>query len=88
MKDLVSLVEYYINMVTLSKDIDCCYKDKVTLHNIANIINSLSDKKVKIDNNRFNYQSYIGSENELTIKTIGLREGIKNTYKIIKHGME
>ena len=49
---------------------------------------SESDKKVKINNNRFNYQSYIGSENELPIKTIGLREGIKNTYKIIKHGME
>ena len=88
MKDLVSLVEYYINMVTLSKDIDCCYKDKVTLHNIANIINSLSDKKVKIDNNGFNYKSYIGSQNELPIKTIGLKEGIKNTYKIIKYGME
>lgn len=87
MQDLISLVQHYMHMITLPKEIDCCYPDKVTLYNIANLINSLSDQKSKINIHEFNYESYIGSQNILPIKTIGLEQGIKNTYKILNNGM-
>ena len=52
------------------------------------MINDLSDTKSKINIHKFSYQSYIGSQNPLPIKMIGLKQGIKNTYKIIKNGLE
>ena len=40
MKDLISLVDYYIHNDGI-KDINCSYEYKYTLSNIANIINQL-----------------------------------------------
>jgi len=48
MQDLVNLVDHYIINSDLQKEINCCYDQKYTLMNIANIINSLDDHKVKI----------------------------------------
>ena len=81
MKDLISLVEHYMHMINLPKEIDCCYEEKLTLYNIANMINDLSDTKSKINIHKFSYQSYIGSQNPLPIKMIGLKQGIKTLIK-------
>ena len=58
MKDLISLVEYYIQNSNLPKTVDCSYKEKHTLMDIANYINTLSDYKVPIiveDSNKFEH---------------------------------
>jgi GDP-L-fucose synthase len=82
MKDLVSLIEFYILNNNLDKEIDCCYTDTMALSGIASIINNLSDKKVPINYNNLNTTNpYIGKVTELPIKTIGLKQGIFNTYK-------
>jgi len=85
MKDLVSLVEYYIENDNLEKIVNCSYETKNTLVNIANFINSLSDYNVPINiGNKDTLDFYCGNSN-LPIKTIGLEQGIINTYKILKN---
>lgn len=85
MDDLCSLVEYYIKENNPPKEIDCCYKDKVTLFNIAQYINSISDFKSKIKLESHSYDHYIGPKINLPIKVIGLEEGIKRTFKTINN---
>ena len=85
MDDLCSLVEYYIKENNPPKEIDCCYKDKVTLFNIAQYINSISDFKSKIKLESHSYDHYIGPKIKLPIKVIGLQEGIKRTFKKINN---
>ena len=85
MDDLCSLVEYYIKENNPPKEIDCCYKDKVTLFNIAQYINSISDFKSKIKLESHSYDHYIGPKINLPIKVIGLEEGIKRTFKRINN---
>jgi len=82
MKDLISLVEYYIQNSNLPKTVDCSYKEKHTLIDIANYINTLSDYKVPIiveDSNKFEH--YCGTHHGLPINEIGLFEGINQTAK-------
>jgi hypothetical protein len=82
MKDLISLVEYYIQNSNLPKTVDCSYKEKHTLMDIANYINTLSDYKVPIiveDSNKFEH--YCGTYHGLPINEIGLFEGINQTAK-------
>lgn len=84
MEDLINLVDYYIINNDMQKEINCSYKEKYTLEHISEIINTLDSYKVEIDlfdNN--NSQFYIGQSN-LPIKTIGLEEGIKNTFRKLK----
>ena len=50
MKDLVSLVKFYIFNNNLKKEINCTYSETLTLLDIANYINTLSDYKVEIPN--------------------------------------
>jgi len=83
-KDLVSLVDYYIQNSELKKEINCSYEYKYTLSNIANIINELNDYKVPIHiDSKDKLEFYCGVHNEFPIKTIGLIEGIKQTYKLL-----
>jgi UDP-glucose 4-epimerase len=85
MKDLVSLIEFYILNENLDKEIDCCYNDTMALSGIASIINNLSNWKVPINfDNSKPTSSYIGKNNELPIKTIGLEQGIKNVFEELK----
>jgi GDP-L-fucose synthase len=82
MKDVILLVKYYIQNSNLPKTVDCSYKEKHTLIDIANYINTLSDYKVPIiveDSNKFEY--YCGTHHGLSINEIGLFEGINQTAK-------
>ena len=84
MKDLISLVDYYINNDNLPKQIDCSYSKLYKLSDVANIINSLGDYKVdiKIENNELGL-TYCGESNML-LDFIGLEQGIKEIYNKLK----
>ena len=85
MKDLVSLIEFYILNNNLDKEIDCCYTDTMALSGIASIINNLSNWKVPINTNILKpTDSYIGKFNELPIAYLGLEQGIKNVFNELK----
>ena len=83
MKDLVSLVEYYILNENLPSEVNCSYNEKYTLSNIANIINSLGNYRVNVDYNtegmaedyNFKYTNPLPN-----IPFIGLENGIKQVY--------
>jgi len=84
MQDLVNLVNYYIKNNNLDKIINCSYETKNTLINIANFINTLSNYTVPIIiKNKDNLNFYCG-DSSLPIKTVGLENGIVDTYKILK----
>ena len=87
MKDLVSLVEYYILNENLPSEVNCSYNEKYTLSNIANIINSLGNYRVNVDYNTegmaedYNFKDINPLPN---IPFIGLENGIKQVYNILK----
>lgn len=86
MKDLVELIKYYIyeSNHVLPKNIDCTYSKPTSLLNIANIINNLSDYKVKINIGKDKAPNYTGEPFIYNrIKLIGLKNGIKETYNKI-----
>jgi len=87
MKDLVSLVEYYILNTSPPQEINCSYNKKYTLSDITNIINNLDKHSVDIeynikgltDNYNFNGENLLSN-----LPLLGLEEGIKNVYNILK----
>lgn len=84
MKDLVSLVDYYIQSENPPKEIDCSYQQSYSLFNIANIINNLDTHKVHITFNQNEMgEKYCGNSNTL-LNYIGLEEGIKQVYNKLK----
>jgi GDP-L-fucose synthase len=84
MKDLISLVDYYINNNNMPKQIDCSYAGLYKLSEIANIINELDEYKVDICiENKEMALSYYGLANVL-IEYIGLKQGIKEVYNKLK----
>jgi GDP-L-fucose synthase len=85
MKDLVSLVDYYIQTENPPKEIDCSYPESYSLFNIANMINNLDTHKVHITFNQDKIgENYCGNSNTL-LNYIGLEEGIKQVYNKLKN---
>lgn len=80
MKDLISLVDYYINTETPPKTINCSYEQKFTLTNIANKINNLLNHKVDIQIQNSGLDFYCGEYSSLPISYKGLNSGIVQTY--------
>lgn len=84
MKDLVSLVDYYIQTENPPKEIDCSYQKLYSLFDIANMINNLDTHKVHITFNQNEMgKKYCGNSNIL-LNYIGLEEGIKQVYNKLK----
>ena len=84
MKDLISLVDYYIINNNLPKQIDCSYTGLYKLSEIANIINDLDDHKVDIQIKKEGMtMSYYGIANVL-LEYTGLKQGIKEVYNKLK----
>jgi GDP-L-fucose synthase len=84
MKDLISLVDYYIQNENPPKEIDCSYPESHTLFNIANVINNLDTHKVHIIfNNDGMGEKYCGNPNTL-LNYIGLEVGINEVYNKLK----
>jgi GDP-L-fucose synthase len=85
MKDLVSIIEFYILNKDLPIEIDCIYDQTQSLEVIAKQINQLSNYIVPINIEVKELgDSYIGTYNDLPIAFIGLEQGIKNVYHKLK----
>jgi nucleoside-diphosphate-sugar epimerase len=84
MKDLISLVEWLINQREDEfsiQNVNCSYLEKITLTQIAEMINSLSDYKVNIKiENEGEGDSYCDIHPIMPFNLIGLEQGIKETY--------
>ena len=81
MKDLIKVVEYYIENDNPPKQVDCSYRQQESLYSIANFINHLSYHRVKINEQSVKAQDYCGNFKDLGLNYAGLHEGIKQTYK-------
>jgi hypothetical protein len=83
MKDLIILVDYYIQSPSniLLKESNCAYVNSTSLLDIANIVNELDNYKVPIYVDTQigkDYESNFSAPYEL--KYIGLKQGIIETY--------
>lgn len=86
MKDLVSLVEYYIHNNNLPKEIDCTYENHFSLYDVGNFINSLDAHKVDIIFKEKGLAlDYTGKSNKL-LDYIGLEKGIQEVYNKLTNG--
>jgi nucleoside-diphosphate-sugar epimerase len=84
MRDLISLVDHYINNDNVPKQIDCSYTGLYKLSEVASIINNLDDHKVDIQIEKDEIAlSYYGIANVL-LDFVGLKEGIKEVYNKLK----
>jgi nucleoside-diphosphate-sugar epimerase len=86
MKDLIILVDHYINNDKLPKSIDCTYEESFKLSEVANMINQLDKNSVEIkilDAGIVN--PYVGKFTDLNLNYVGLKKGIKETYNKIKN---
>lgn len=79
MEDLVSVVKYCLAQENPPKEINCSYKEKYSLHQIAEIINKLGNHNVPISSNNSSGKDYIGEFN-LPVPYIGLEKGIYSVY--------
>jgi nucleoside-diphosphate-sugar epimerase len=85
MKDLISLVDYYITALDPMKEIDCCYTYHPTLGEVAGIINNLNDYKIDVNVLSDGFSPpYTGNYAGMVISLIGLEQGIKNVYSKLK----
>jgi GDP-L-fucose synthase len=88
MKDLVSMVEWLINQREEEfpiQEINCSYLEKYTLTQIAEIINSLDNYKVKIQlEDEIEAKAYCGIHPIMPFDLIGLEQGIKEVYNQLK----
>jgi len=88
MEDLVSLVNYYIKAKDPIQEVDCCYNHNLTLSEIANYINTLSDYKVEIKTQIEGMtDAYVGNYLPILNPLVGLADGIKQTYHKLKHSI-
>jgi GDP-L-fucose synthase len=85
MKDLISIIEFYILNKDLPTEIDCVYDQTQSLEAIVKQINQLSNYTVPINIEIEELGSpYIGNYNNLSLHYIGLKQGIKNVYNKLK----
>ena len=88
MKDLVSVVGHFIEKNNPPKRFDCTYERTKNLSEIADIINNLGSYKVNVPRDLRRQEDYSGNFSDLGLRYIGLRQGIKNTYKAIICGQK
>jgi nucleoside-diphosphate-sugar epimerase len=92
MKDFVEVVKYYIESKNPPKVLDCSYKQKYYLKDIADLINKLDNYKVGIIFNKEGFDlPYYGDSmplEVLKIKLIGLEKAIEKTYSTLKNSIK
>jgi nucleoside-diphosphate-sugar epimerase len=87
MNDLCEVVKFVIDSDTNQKIINCSYKEKYKLSDIAKIINNLSDYNVEIIIEKSQYGlNYIGDYNLhlFDVNLSGIHLGIVNTYEALR----
>jgi UDP-glucose 4-epimerase len=85
MDDLISVIKYYIKEENPPKEFNCTYLESRTLLQIAEMINHLDKHRVGISVLMDGLgEGYIGKWDGLVLPLVGLEQGIRNTYNIIK----
>jgi GDP-L-fucose synthase len=88
MKDFVEVVKYYIHSNNPPKVLDCSYKQKYYLKDIAELINKLDSQKVSIIFSKEGFNlPYCGDSMPLEIlkiEMVGLKKAIVEVYNKIK----
>ena len=86
--DLYKIISYFLSMGknSLVRDINCVYKEKYYLSEIAEIINNLSDYNVEvIKQGSYEEYPYCGHYNNIEcIEYDGLEKGIEDCYEYFK----
>jgi nucleoside-diphosphate-sugar epimerase len=87
MKDLISLIDYYILNNNLPKEVDCSYQIVYSLYEIINMINSLDLYEVDIilHNEELDNEYYGDGILSDVIECVGLEQGIKEVYNKLKN---
>lgn len=87
--DLVKVIHFFIQQQNMPKRFDCCYKEKVYLSEIAQIINHLDTHKVDIVyETEIPGTDYTGQYVETHIDYVGLHQAIKLIYNKHKNNKE
>lgn len=82
LKDLITVIDYFIKNKPYSQDVNLSYKEKLRLSEIAKKIIKLKNSKSCLNiqkNNGLNYNGNFEKLNSLPIKLIGLEGGIERT---------
>lgn len=86
--DLYKIISYFLSIGKKSfvNDVNCVYKDKYYLSEMANMINNLSNHRVEIiKQGSYEEYSYCGFPNNLDcIEYDGLEKGIRDCYEYYK----
>ena len=83
MRDLVSVVDKYLVDKEPPKEVDCSYREKHSLVDIAAQINQLANHEVPIDVQENGMSFYCGQELKLDVPLIGFSQGLRNTFNAI-----
>jgi nucleoside-diphosphate-sugar epimerase len=82
-EDLANLIYFFLDSNRMPKLFDCCYKEKIKLSDIANMINKLDVHKVDIKYDHSSSETgtdYIGKYTEIDLQYIGLEKSIQLMY--------
>ena len=84
MDDLFNIVNHYLHNSNLPRIVDCCYKEKSSLLEIANIINNLDkhkcDIRIEFDGLSKRYCGDYSTISKLNINLSNLKDSIQKTY--------
>jgi GDP-L-fucose synthase len=83
MKDLVSVVDKYLTEKDPPKEVNCSYREKHTLSEIAAQINELGHHKVGINIEQAGMSFYCGQPLEIDVPLIGFSKGLFDTFQIL-----
>ena len=83
MKDLVSVVDKYLVDKDPPKEVDCSYRDKHSLIEVASQINRLGSHEVPIDVEEGGMSFYCGEPLKLDVSLVGFSQGLTNTFNAI-----
>jgi len=87
--DLVTLIRSFIEHNYFPKSFDCCYTEKYSLYDIAQLINNLDQHKVNIiRNTETDGKEYTGLSAKININYIGLPQALKIIYKTYKERLQ
>jgi len=85
MKDLIKLVNYYIENNNPPKTIDCTYSTSPFLTQIASLISDQGNSRRRIRQEWIgDFPPYSGKFTDLGLEYIGLEQGIKEVYNKLK----
>lgn len=91
-EDLYLIIKYYISNIdkvinkSITKEVNCVYKDKLKLSYIINIINNLDNKNVNIHIKDKDIDNSYSGKYELefmNLEFIGLKNGIQKLYNLL-----